>query len=108
MQHLFELAANVARGGHAGGQEQRQGFLVHQGRVNVGIDQTRQHRLPFEIDDGGVAGCQNLRTADGADALTFDDERGAFARLVCDTVNQPGIPENDACHIEPSILTRDE
>jgi hypothetical protein len=49
--------------------------------VNVGIDPTGRHRLPFEIDDGGVAGCRNLSTADGAYALTFVDERGTFARL---------------------------
>jgi hypothetical protein len=91
LQYLFELAANVARGGHAGGQEQRQGYPVHQGRKNVGIDQTGQDHLPFKIHDGGIAGRRYLRATDGADALTFDDDRNTIARLVGDTVKQPGI-----------------
>src|SRR6516165_1275034 len=72
--------------------------------MDVGIDQTRQDSLPFQIDDGSVAGRRNFSSANGSNALALDDDRDAVARLVADTVNQPSILEYDTCHIEPSIV----
>src|SRR5689334_18076788 len=73
LQHLLKFSANVSRRRHACGEEERQTFLVHQGGVDVSVDQAGEHSQPFEIDDGRVAGRRNFGTANCTNAIAFNN-----------------------------------
>src|SRR4029450_10441762 len=50
-------------------------------QVTMAVDQTRENRFAFRVDDTGITGQSDFAVfADGFDALAFDDDGGVFDR----------------------------
>ena len=64
-------------------------------QVTVAVDQTRENRFAFRVDDTGIAGHRDFAAfADGFDALAFDDDDGVFDRRPAGGVDE-GAALND-------------
>jgi hypothetical protein len=93
LQNLFQFAADIACGSDPGSEKQRKTFPVHQGRVNVRIDQTRHNGLPLQVHHLCAGWLGNNATFDRSYAFAADDNRNSVSGLIGETVDQPGVFE---------------
>jgi hypothetical protein len=88
---LFQFCAHVARAGDSSREKERQCFPVHQGGVDMGVDQPWEDGLPSQINDLSVEGRGNLTALNLADTFTSDENRHSGLGLISETVDQSGI-----------------
>src|SRR5215831_8859758 len=70
----------------------------------MGIDQTRDNRLPLQIDDLSTNGNRYCSLLNRRDAIIGDNNRDVGARLIGEAVKQSRVLEQYClCHYRPPL-----